>query len=180
MQSSLVLFAILLLTTHVIQGYRMIINKRQLLHIPCKSSAFKLYSRRPSSSSSVTYDSLNWNKVDYTNKSQYNTIDQCNIITFNMLAPCYKRLTINSTKSREAIDTDKWHIRAHMTLQFMLHEICPNATILALQEFWLYEEYYNIFQQAFDKHGFELRYLRRTGNTCVCILYAQYMYIICL
>jgi len=80
-----------------------------------------------------------------------------------MLAPCYKRTFFRSIRSRESTEAEKWFIRAQEAVQFLRQEICTTATIIALQEFWLQEEYYSIFRQVFETEGFEVKYLRRTG-----------------
>lgn len=103
---------------------------------------------------------LNWKQSQDTHKS----LTSCNIVTFNMLAPCYKRTFFRSIRSRESSESDKWLIRAQRTVEFLRQEICPSATIIALQEFWLQEEYYSIFQHVFDIEGFDVRYMRRTGS----------------
>lgn len=126
----------------------------------------KKYNYRSSSNNQIKASSSTLEHLNWKNQSEdtYKSLSTCNIVTFNMLAPCYKRTFFRSVRSRESSETNKWFIRAQQTVQFLQQEICSTATIVALQEFWLQEEYYSIFRHIFEKEGFEVRYLRRTGS----------------
>jgi len=97
----------------------------------------------------------------------YDSIGDFNIATFNLLAPCYKRLNTRDVFSgrryREASDIPRWTTRAKDTLEFFKNELYPTS-IIALQEFWLEENYRKRFQMEFEAEGYELRTLQRTGK----------------
>ena len=90
------------------------------------------------------------------------------VLTFNMLAPCYKRMsTRNATgrRHRESYDRKAWRPRAERTFDFFREEIFPSASIIALQEFWMgEEEYKKMFLDEFERQGFEVLTLQRTGD----------------
>ena len=89
------------------------------------------------------------------------------MVSFNLLAPCYKRLPMrNSTgrRMRESQDDALWHERAKKTLQFFQDEIMSNASIIGLQEYWLEERYVAMFEPVFERAGYEMRVLKRKGD----------------
>ena len=107
------------------------------------------------------------------------------LISFNLLAPCYKRLRkpteitrnpIGNTYAgvettqiawqdmREADREEEWQKRAEESISFIENEIVPTASIIALQEFWLNTWYAAMFEIAFENHGFEMRNFKRTGE----------------
>ena len=49
-------------------------------------------------------------------------------------------------------------------MQFLENELLLNSSIVALQEFWLRDEYASIFEKGFKKLGFDTFTLRRTGQ----------------
>lgn len=98
----------------------------------------------------------------------YEPVVEFNIVTFNMLAPCYKRISgeTSSTGRRER-ESDKsimWNQRAQETVAFLEKELLTASSIIALQEFWLDKEYASIFTNCFRQKGFELRTLKRSGS----------------
>jgi hypothetical protein len=119
----------------------------------------------PPISHACPYSSLDWgNNVDA------HVIDsQFTAVTFNLLAPCYKRLDdrprslLTGRRVRESDEVLIWTERADATLEFFDLELLPHASILALQEFWLDERYAAMFREAFDTNGYEIRTLQRTG-----------------
>ena len=90
------------------------------------------------------------------------------VLTFNMLAPCYKRLSSRNAvgrRHRESYDQKAWLPRAERTFDFFREEVFPCASIIALQEFWMGDEIYkNMFLEEFEKQGFEVLTLQRTGD----------------
>lgn len=109
-------------------------------------------------------------------KADYNPAVQINIISFNMLAPVYKRLQIlnleTGNRKRESQNPQLWRARAKNALQFFRKEIFPFADILGIQEFWTDPQYFGIFYDDFQKFGFELRILQRTGSKLDALVFA--------
>jgi mRNA deadenylase 3'-5' endonuclease subunit Ccr4 len=94
-------------------------------------------------------------------------VSDFNVVTFNLLAPCYKRMKLDSTgssKYRESEILSKWLKRASGTLEYFNKELYNKGDIIALQEFWLEDEYCSLFLKDFKKFGYELHYLQRTGS----------------
>jgi hypothetical protein len=95
--------------------------------------------------------------------------EKITMISFNMLAPCYKRLAKKSAagpRLRESSDDVLWNERAQKALNFFETEIFSNKTsIIALQEFWLEPAYVKLFEPVLEKHGYELKYLKRMGSS---------------
>ena len=90
------------------------------------------------------------------------------IVTFNLLAPCYKRLaTRNSVgrRYRESHDPASWSPRAELAFRFFQEQIMPSTSIIALQEFWVGNEVYKkMFLEEFERQGFSVTTLQRTGD----------------
>lgn len=110
------------------------------------------------------YETSEWR---YDNES-YEPVAEFNVVTFNMLAPCYKRISgeTSSTGRRER-ESDKsliWNQRAVDTVSFFEKELLSASSIIALQEFWLDKEYFAMFANCFQKKGYELRTLKRSGS----------------
>lgn len=111
-----------------------------------------------------TIPNLKWSY----NKKNHVELSNFGITTFNLLAPCYKRLPIIDTetgrRTRESICKKYWDERASLSLNFFVEEIFPYASILALQEFWLDSSYATIFQREFENKGYYLRTLQRSSR----------------
>jgi hypothetical protein len=103
-----------------------------------------------------------------SDNDSYEPIVEFNIVTFNMLAPCYKRISgeISGTgrRERESDKSPMWNQRATDTIAFFEEELLPSSSILALQEFWLNEEYSTMFENCFIQKGYDLRTLKRSGS----------------
>ena len=90
-----------------------------------------------------------------------------NMVSFNMLAPCYKRLPSRNSsgrRMRESQDDALWNARAKKTLKFFEEEILRSTSIIGLQEFWLETKYREMFESVFDRAGYDIRILKRMGD----------------
>ena len=126
--------------------------------------------------SSPVFGSWNWNVVhsavsggaEYVHALQMRELARVDIVTFNMLAPCYRRLTTRDCagrRLRESYETKSWMPRAELAFRFLQEEVMPNTSIVALQEFWLgNEQYKRMFFDEFEKRGFSVSTLQRTGD----------------
>lgn len=103
-----------------------------------------------------------------TDSNLYEPIVEFNVVTFNMLAPCYKRISgdvsSNGRRERESDRTVMWNQRAADTITFFEEELLPSSSILALQEFWLNEEYASKFSDCLTQEGYDLKTLKRSGS----------------
>lgn len=92
--------------------------------------------------------------------------DAVTIVSFNLLAPPYKRLSRRNSlgrRLREKDDPELWNERARKAMAFFEQEIFGCASIIALQEFWLEKEYFDLFEPLFNEHGYDLKHLKRMG-----------------
>jgi mRNA deadenylase 3'-5' endonuclease subunit Ccr4 len=98
----------------------------------------------------------------------FEQIVEFSLVTFNMLAPCYKRIARETSgagrRERESDRSLMWNQRATDTITFFEKELLPSSSILALQEFWLNEEYSSMFEKFFDERGYDFRTLKRSGS----------------
>ena len=98
----------------------------------------------------------------------YEPVAEFNVVTFNMLAPCYKRISGESSstgrRERESDKSAMWKQRAQETVTFLEEELLTASSIIALQEFWLDKEYSSIFANCFKQKGFDIRILKRSGS----------------
>ncbi|KAJ6373493.1 hypothetical protein OIU78_029226 [Salix suchowensis] len=85
--------------------------------------------------------------------------------TFNILAPIYKRLTINNDKSQNSRESDYrayWLVRNQKILDSLLRE---RSSIICLQEFWVgNEELVNMYEKRLGDAGYINFKLARTNN----------------
>lgn len=102
-------------------------------------------------------DNLSWEK----NKDVFTKINHMTISTFNLLAPCYKRMP---ESKRESGDDKIWTKRVTDTIEFCNTEIYGNSDIIGFQEYWLDAGYTELFDKAFDAHNYDVRHLKRTGK----------------
>lgn len=103
----------------------------------------------------------------HISKENIQELSKFNVVTFNLLAPCYKRIILDSSgtsRYRESEILSKWLKRATDTLEYFNKELYEKSDIIALQEFWLEQDYYSLFLNDFNKFGYELFYLQRTGT----------------
>lgn len=90
-------------------------------------------------------------------KNKLTKIGQFKLVTFNMLAPCYKRL-----EDRRQRETDVgWQGRADQSVAFFERELLQNFQLVSLQEYWLNEEYSKMFKRLATRLGFSVYSLRR-------------------
>lgn len=110
-------------------------------------------------------DIVNWQNQP---QDRFSVTLQFNVVSFNMLAPVYKRLSsldiITGFRKRESSNMDLWRARAVKTLQFMEDEVFGHAEIIGLQELWLDQPYLTIFERDFKANGYDLHLLQRTGS----------------
>lgn len=107
--------------------------------------------------------------------------EKVTMVSFNLLAPPYKRLAERNTigrRLRESQDPVLWNERAKKALEFFEQEIFGSASIIALQEFWLETGYFQLFEPFFQKHGYEMTYLKRAGaktdSVVVCVKSSEF------
>ncbi len=90
------------------------------------------------------------------------------IVSFNMLAPCYRRLSIrNDTgrRIRESHALKAWENRASQALAFLEKQVFRTEnSIIALQEFWLEPTYRERFDSTFSAAGYTVHTLQRKGG----------------
>lgn len=105
-------------------------------------------------------------------KNEFNLFEpimEFTVVTFNMLAPCYKRIvdgevSITGRRERESDSSSAWHKRAVDTVSFLEEELLPEGNIIALQEFWLNKQYTTLFENSFRHKGYEVKSLKRSGS----------------
>jgi hypothetical protein len=106
-------------------------------------------------------EELNWQRK----RDLFNPISQFRVVSFNLLAPCYKRLaTIDphtGKRFRESTDKDKWADRAKKTVEFFRSQIFQEASIIGLQEYWLENDYVTLFKSDLSFYNYEIRHLQR-------------------
>jgi endonuclease/exonuclease/phosphatase family metal-dependent hydrolase len=109
-------------------------------------------------------DELDWGKQ----KPDYFTQSKFNVVSFNLLAPCYKRLPIRDAltgyRIRESTKPELWKERVAELRLFLRNEIYNVTEIVAFQEFWLEEQYLSLFREDLEEFGFEIHMLQRTGK----------------
>jgi exonuclease III len=105
----------------------------------------------------LTNENLSWER----NKDVFTATNQFTVASFNLLAPCYKRLPANM---RESSDSELWTKRVAQTIDFCHSEIYGDGDIIGFQEYWLDSDYTALFKEGFDFHGYEVRHLKRTGK----------------
>lgn len=91
--------------------------------------------------------------------SSISTTNILSICTFNILAPCYKRLS--SEYDRESADKSVWQSR-HLSIIRLLESLQIN--LICLQEFWLNEP---SFTQLYESHlasRYSFHYVQRTND----------------
>jgi len=128
----------------------------------------------------LVFGSWNWNVVnsqigkggDFVSALQMEEQARVDIVTFNLLAPCYKRQSTRNAlgrRHRESHDPKTWMPRAELALRFFQKEIMPNTAIMALQEFWMGNETYkSMFVEEFERQGYAVATLQRTGDKVSC------------
>ncbi|RYG97996.1 hypothetical protein EON65_52010 [archaeon] len=131
------------------------------------SSSIKQSSTAPrlgSSSVGLNYDDLDWSK----HQNSFSPLFQFNIVSFNLLAPVYKRLqSVDITtgfRKRESQKEELWGARALRTADFFRREVLGSTDIIGLQEFWLDSAYRHIFEDEFAQAGYDVHVLKRPGK----------------
>lgn len=94
---------------------------------------------------------------------QHDSSPQISVLTFNMLAPCYKRMYSADKRpiGREQRFHDLWTNRLDSILKLLL-SIQPTPDVIALQEFWFNPHFQKRFEAAVDK-DFHIFYHQRPG-----------------
>lgn len=105
----------------------------------------------------LSNENLSWDR----NKDAFTATNEFTVASFNLLAPCYKRLPASM---RESSDNQLWTKRASETIDFCHTEIYGDSDIIGFQEYWLDSQYTELFKEGFDSHGYEVRHLKRTGK----------------
>ena len=134
---------------------------------PSSSSTISQYTTQSHSQCSYVYS-----RKDYDWQLQqhlYSSIAEINVVSFNMLAPVYKRLSSldlsTGYRKREASNTTLWKARGEQTLKFFDEELFKTTDIIGLQEFWLTDRsYLQYFTKAFQEHNYGMYSLQRTGD----------------
>lgn len=128
------------------------------------------------------FQSLAWSEMqnsviknDGLTNVRMSELARVNIVTFNLLAPCYKRMSTRNAvgrRHRESHDPKVWAPRADLTFNFFKEVIIPNASIIALQEFWLgNQEYKRMFLNEFERQGYSVHTVQRTGDKVILITF---------
>lgn len=87
------------------------------------------------------------------------------VLTFNMLAPCYKRLFNENgieRSDREADHESLWTSRLTAILH-LLTSISPTPDIIALQEVWFHPPFISRFEEILKPH-YHIFYAQRPGS----------------
>ena len=128
-----------------------------------------LFNHRPPSIATSAHP----NRWDDDSQEHYDVTTDFKIVTFNMLAPCYKRLYSPDQEKSKGIDLLRrssfresskdfiWQARARDSLAFFNAELFE-ADVIALQEFWLEEEYASLFYKEIERNGFYVHTLKRS------------------
>jgi endonuclease/exonuclease/phosphatase family metal-dependent hydrolase len=107
---------------------------------------------------------LRWNK----HHMNYDKLSSFKVATFNLLAPCFKRMEtidpMTGLMHREDIYHQLWTDREAKTLEFFQKHIITNTSVIALQEYWLDQRYARVFEAWLVQNGFKLEQLARTGE----------------
>eukprot|EP00605_Chrysophyceae_sp_TOSAG23-4_P002995 GSChrysophyteH1.ASY1.ANO1.3300.1 assembled CDS len=108
--------------------------------------------------------------------------DKISVASFNLLAPCYRRLKGQRNSMgrtlRESHNEGAWVDRANETLTFLethlLAEGQPHS-LVALQEFWLEPSYHGKFAKLFTDSGYKFYTLKRGGKKkdALALLYRE-------
>jgi hypothetical protein len=79
------------------------------------------------------------------------------ISSFNLLAPCYKRLHFgNSGNSvRESANQEIWEKRLADAIGFFNSYLLKTSQIIALQEYWMEDMYTQKFHKAVADNGYK-------------------------
>jgi endonuclease/exonuclease/phosphatase family metal-dependent hydrolase len=95
-------------------------------------------------------------------------IAEFSVVSFNMLAACYKRLSLRDVFTKRRIRESRirniWLNRAENSLEFMRKHIYNHDDIVALQEFWLDDGFSLMMQRDFATHGYDVFVLPRSDQ----------------
>jgi len=142
------------------------------IHSSSNSNSWYSHSSRPDMVN--PYESLSWNDKNY--HSHY-SLASIRISSFNLLAPCYKRLSkrdeVTGHRKRESSDCDTWRKRAANTIDFFDKVLYPSSDIIAFQELWLDNDYLKLIKDNISKSNYSIYMLQRTGekNDAVALAY---------
>jgi len=87
------------------------------------------------------------------------TTNNLSVCTFNVLAPCYKRLS--SEYDRESSYESKWKSR-HLSIINLLQSL--QIHLICLQEFWLSERSFSELYESYLSSKYSFHYVQRTHN----------------
>ena len=114
--------------------------------------------------SHLHHERLKWS----TRKNSYSQSFKIKLLSFNLLAPVYKRLPsidpATGFHKREANHPEMWQDRAHRAMEFFRREVINKTDIIGFQEFWLEQNYIKIFEKEFESHGYNWYLLQRPGR----------------
>jgi len=85
------------------------------------------------------------------------------LCTFNILAPCYKRMS----GSRESSMPNLWVPRIHAILKFLL---LHKPTVIAIQEFWFDYQFYQEFVEPISRYYYVYTVQRPSSPDGVALL----------
>lgn len=110
-----------------------------------------------------------WHGLSAEHKAHFN------VLTFNLLAPCYKRLeyidVFTKRPLRESRIRNIWFERAQKTLDFFQKEVYAHDDLIALQEFWLDDSYSLMMHRDFAKHGYDVHVLPRSEQKLDAVVF---------
>lgn len=119
---------------------------------------------KASSTLSTSNEDMEWTK----HALQFQPLFSVNVVSFNLLAPVYKRLSsldlTTGFRKRESQKEELWSARALRTADFFKSEVLGQTDIIGLQEFWLGGAYQGIFENSFRDAGYDLHLLKRSGK----------------
>ena len=81
------------------------------------------------------------------------------VLTFNILAPCYKRLS--SESDRESLHPNLW-LNRHQSIIDLIQSL--NLDLICLQEYWLSEKSFIELYQSILSTKYSFHYVQRTHN----------------
>ena len=107
---------------------------------------------------SLSKDPSHWNPSNFKNTGELK------ITSFNLLAPCYKRIEGRFGEFgliREAMDQELWQKRLENASIFFKDNLLTTSDIVAFQEFWLEDYYRSRFEEIAADKDYEMLLLKR-------------------
>jgi endonuclease/exonuclease/phosphatase family metal-dependent hydrolase len=107
---------------------------------------------------------LQWSRK----KHSFEDVASFKVASFNLLAPCFKRMDtrdeVTGDLYREDFFLDRWTTRQAKLLEFFNRHLVPTTDIIGVQELWLDDRYARPFEKFFAERGYRLESLARTGE----------------